>query len=381
MRQKVVIIGCTGSIGEQALDVVRQHPDRFQVVGLAAGRRGERLAELAREFAPQVVGVGSEHSYPALRRLLPGMEMVAGEEGLAWMAALPAADTVLVAVTGVVGILPTLAALQAGKRVALANKETLVAAGDLVMRLAAERQALLLPVDSEHSAIFQCLEGEEEYVRQLWLTASGGPFRDLGPEELRRVTPEMALQHPTWNMGPKITIDSATLMNKGLEVIEAHHLFGVEYDQIAVVIHPRSIVHSLVEFVDGAFIGHLGVPDMRIPIQYALSYPERWPAPAPRLDLTALGSLDFYAPDLERFPALALAYAAGRRGGTLPAVMNAANEEAVQAFLQGRLGFTDIAERVAAVMDRHRVVDHPDLAQVRAADAEARELFRSLGAK
>ena len=379
MKKKIVILGSTGSIGEQALGIIAFHPQRFQVLGLTGGRNITRLAEQCRIFRPQMVATGYEELAPALQEELDkGTEVMVGEEGLCRVAAMEEADVVLVALSGAVGIMPTVEAIKAGHRVALANKETLVAAGDLVMGLARENGVPVIPVDSEHSAIFQCIRDEGKYVKKLWLTASGGPFRDYAPDALKQVTPEMALQHPNWSMGKKVTIDSATLMNKGLEVIEAHHLFDVDYDHIEVLVHRQSIVHSMVEFVDGAFLGHLGIPDMRIPIQYALSYPERWNSPTSPLDLAEIGLLQFEKPDTVKFPALELAFQAGKRGGTMPAVMNAANEEAVNSFLTGGLGFTEIPDVIARVMSRHQVIMSPDLMQIRAADAWARDCFRSI---
>ena len=379
----LAILGSTGSVGRQALEVARAYPDRLRVVGLAAGRNLTLLAQQVREFRPAVVAVGAGRE--ALEAALsPGERPVIleGEEGLLQVATWPEAHTVLVAVTGLVGLLPTLAALRAGKEVALANKETLVAGGELVTALAGRAGRLLRPVDSEHSAIWQCLHGGgREEVRELVLTASGGPFRALDRGALAAVTPEQALRHPNWRMGPKITVDSATLMNKGLEIIEAHWLFGIDYERIGVVIHPQSIVHSLVVFRDGAVLAQLGVPDMRLPIQYALSYPERWGPLCEAPDLVALGALTFEAPDEERFPALRMARDAGRTGGTLPAVLNAANEVAVAAFLGRRLPFTGIAEVVARVMDRHHTVYRPTLEDIMAADRWARDLAEGLIAK
>lgn len=378
MRHKVVIIGSTGSIGEQTLQVIAHHSDKFELVGLAAGRNWQRLAEQALRFKVKEVAIGDGDLYPVLKESLPGCKVWAGTEGLCRLSALEEAQTVIVSVTGAVGILPTLTAVESGKRVALANKETLVAAGEIVMERTRQSQATIIPVDSEHSAIFQCLGGERRYLRRLWLTASGGAFRDLPKEEMERVTPEMALCHPNWSMGKKITVDSATLMNKGLEVIEAHHLFSVDFDDIRVLIHRESVVHSMVEFVDGSFLAHLGIPDMRIPIQYALSYPERWTSPAPPLDWSFYRNLQFEPPDTNRFPALELAYEAGRTGGTLPAVLNAANEEAVQAFLDGKIRFPEISELVGEVMARHTVVKGPDIQAVLDSDRWARECVKSL---
>ncbi len=370
--KRVAIIGSTGSIGVQALDVIRHNPDKLKVVALAAGSNARLLAEQVAEFKAEYAAVSDSASY---RELNHRCECWTGQgmEAIAFLASLEDVDLVLVAVSGAAGIYPTYKAVAAGKTVGLANKESLVAAGDLIMPLAESTGSTILPVDSEHSAIFQCLQGEEKWVSRIWLTASGGPFREMEASRLGLVTPEEALRHPRWNMGKKITIDSATLMNKGLEVIEAHHLFAVSYDQITVVIHPQSVVHSLVEFVDGSFLGHLGVPDMRIPIQYAFSYPERWGASAERLDLLHLGALDFSPPDINRFPALELALAAGRQSGTMPAVMNAANEIAVGCFLEGALGFTGIVSAVEKVMGHHQTIKNPDLSEILAADAWARE--------
>jgi 1-deoxy-D-xylulose-5-phosphate reductoisomerase len=378
----LAILGSTGSVGRQALEVARAFPDRLRVVGLAAGRNVALLAEQVREFRPAVVATVGARELEAVLAPAERPVILEGEEGLLRVAAWPEVDIVLVAVTGVAGLLPTLAALKAGKEVALANKETLVAGGELVTALAGRAGRLLRPVDSEHSAIWQCLQGSRwEEVRELVLTASGGPFRTYSRTTLAGVTPEEALRHPNWRMGPKITVDSATLMNKGLEIIEAHWLFGIDYDRIRVVIHPQSIVHSLVVFRDGAVLAQLGVPDMRLPIQYALSYPERWGPLCEAPDLVALGALTFEAPDEERFPALRLARDAGKTGGTLPAVLNAANEVAVAAFLGRRLPFTGIAEVVARVMDRHHTVSHPTLEDIMAADGWARRLAETLIAK
>jgi 1-deoxy-D-xylulose-5-phosphate reductoisomerase len=312
-KKKVVVLGSTGSIGRQTLDVIDKQKERFELLGIAARDEVELLAEQARQHQVNVIAVGDALAYKEMRQeAAVGTTVLSGLEGLCQLAAWPTADLVVIALSGAIGIEPTLAALKAGKRVALANKETLVAAGDIVMEQARQYEAELIPVDSEHSAVFQCIKGEERYLKRIWLTASGGPFKDWEQSRLDRVTVEMALQHPTWVMGPKITVDSATLMNKGLEVIEAHHLFGINYDRINVVVQRESIIHSLAEFVDGSFLAHLGSHDMRIPIQYALSYPERMVSPAADLDLTLLGALHFEAPDILRFPALGLAYQAGQ---------------------------------------------------------------------
>lgn len=378
----VVILGSTGSIGRQTLEVIDRFPGRFKVTGLAARDEVDELVLQAGKYRPAVVAIGDADCYPSLNDRLGGdCRVMAGIEGICELAGGDEVDIVVVAVSGAIGILPTLAAIRKSRRIALANKETLVAAGDIVMRQAQEHGAPIIPVDSEHSAIFQCLTGEAAHLKNIWLTASGGPFRDFPRSELTGITVDMALRHPNWAMGPKITIDSATLMNKGLEVIEAHHLFGVPYDRIRVVIQKESVIHSMVELVDGAFLGHLGAADMRIPIQYALSYPARLPAPGPGLDFTRIGSIHFQAPDLERFPLLGVAYECGRAGGTLPAVMNAANEVAVQLFLSGLVGFLDIARLVGQVLDTHILVSRPGLDEIFAADRWARDRCHELAKK
>lgn len=381
MIQKInlVILGSTGSIGTQALQVVDKHPDRFRVVGLAAHHEVNDLMEQIDRYQPLAVAVADEAAYRELKTVAGSrVRVMGGLSGLMELAALPEAETVLVAVSGAVGIRPTLAAIESGKRVALANKETLVAAGDLVMARVRDNGATLLPVDSEHSAIFQCLAGEQKHVKNIWLTASGGPFREYSSEQLQKVTVKMALAHPTWIMGPKITIDSATLMNKGLEVIEAHHLFDIEYNQISVIVHRESIIHSMVEFVDGSYLAHLGSHDMRIPIQYALTYPSRWESPASSLDFASVAGLHFENPDVKRFPCLELAYRAGLNGGTMPAVMNAANEVAVEAFRIDRLKFMDIPDLVARVMDLHQAMRGVGLEAILEADSWARQTCREL---
>ncbi|HPF20899.1 MAG TPA: 1-deoxy-D-xylulose-5-phosphate reductoisomerase [Syntrophomonas sp.] len=370
----LIVLGSTGSIGRQALEVVDLHPERFRVLGLAAYDELDLLEMQVRKYQPRMIALGNASLYNECRaRIGDRAETLTGVEGLCELAAMEGADTVLAALSGAVGIKPTLAAIKKSRRIALANKETLVAAGDIVMQAARDYHAEIIPVDSEHSAVFQCLQGERPYVQNIWLTASGGPFRDHTREQLAEVTVEMALSHPNWNMGPKISIDSATMMNKGLEVIEAHHLFAIAYDNIKVLVQKESVIHSMVEFVDGSFIAHLGVADMRIPIQYALTYPERRISPASHLDFTALQAIHFAAPDQQRFPALALAIAAGRRGGTLPAVMNAANEVAVGAFIQKQIKFDQIAVIVERVMQNHVVSDQPGLDQILNADRWARD--------
>jgi 1-deoxy-D-xylulose-5-phosphate reductoisomerase len=373
-RKRVVILGSTGSIGESALKVARDLPDRMEVVGLAAGRSAKSLLAQAQEFKPRAVALSDASGIDALRGQLPsGTACHAGPEGLIELATMAEADMVLIAIVGTAGLAPALAAIRAGKAIAVASKEILVMAGEEVTREAAKYGVPILPVDSEHNAIFQCLAGEpSRHVRRLILTASGGPFRKTPAADLARVTPAQALKHPTWTMGSKITIDSATLFNKGLEMIEARWLFGVPMEQVEVVVHPQSIVHSLVEFVDGSQLAQLSHSDMCFPIQYAVTWPDRLPNRLKPLNLADLGSLTFEAPDPERFPALRLAREAGTKGGTLPAVLNAANEIAVPAFLEGRILFPSIWHTVEAVMKRHAHVEHPTLEQILQADAWAR---------
>ncbi|HBQ86533.1 MAG TPA: 1-deoxy-D-xylulose-5-phosphate reductoisomerase [Syntrophomonas sp.] len=377
----IVILGSTGSIGTQALQVVDKHPDQFKVVGLAVKNETDQLARQIKKYAPRAVAVGDAECYQNMKTMAGAVTVQAGLEGLCRLAEMDEADTILVAVSGAVGIQPTLAAIEKGKRIALANKETLVAAGDIVMARARQSGAEIIPVDSEHSAVFQCLKGETDFLENIWLTASGGPFREYTGEQLEQVTVEKALQHPNWAMGPKITIDSATLMNKGLEVIEAHHLFGADYDHIKVLVQKESVIHSMAELVDGSFIAHLGAADMRIPIQYALSYPERFASPAQHLDFSLLAGISFQLPDTGKFPALKLAYAAGRQGGTMPAAMNAANEVAVNAFLQRQLKFTDIIKVVEKIMNLHTPLSHPQLEDILAVDSWARNAANEVIAK
>ncbi len=353
--KRVAILGSTGSIGVQALDVVARFPDRFTVAGLVAGRNGPRLLEQIRRFRPRVVAMADEAAAAAVRaEAPPGTEVLSGDAGADAVATDPGADFVLAAISGGAGLRSTAAAIEAGKAVGLANKESMVLAGELLMARAAAKGVVILPVDSEHSAIHQSLVGHNrDDVRRLILTASGGPLRAVPAAELGAVTPERALKHPNWSMGAKITIDSATLMNKGLEVIEARWLFGVEPARIDIVVHPESVVHSMVEYIDGSIVAQLGTPDMRGPISYAMGHPGRMPLALAPLDLGRLGRLTFEPPDPARFPAFTLAYRALERGGTSPAVLSGADEAAVEAFLAGRCRFTDIAEICADVLEAH----------------------------
>ncbi|TNF47986.1 MAG: 1-deoxy-D-xylulose-5-phosphate reductoisomerase [Deltaproteobacteria bacterium] len=374
--KRLAILGSTGSIGVSTLEIVTEHPDCFEVVALTAGRNLALLEEQIALFRPQLVAVPDQLNAQRLRERIgaDGPQVLYGTAGLVSCAVESPADMVVSAIVGAAGLEPTLAAIQAGRDVALANKETLVIAGELVMSAAAESGCRLFPVDSEHSAIFQSLEGHRNAdVRRLILTASGGPFRNWSLEDLQEVTPQDALAHPNWTMGRKITIDSATMMNKGLEVIEAHWLFNVPVEKIDVHIHPESIVHSLVEYVDGALLAQLGIPDMKTPIAYALTYPERLPLALPALDLCRLGQLNFAAPNSQCFPCLGLAYDAIKRGGTTPAVLNAANELAVDAFLHEKVGFLDIPRIIGSVVEKHSSRAASSLEQILAADAWARQ--------
>jgi 1-deoxy-D-xylulose-5-phosphate reductoisomerase len=374
--RRVIILGSTGSIGTQALDVIRHTHDRFQVVGLAAASNHELLVGQIREFMPPVVAVSDETAANELHAGLAGLrsvEMVVGAEAAEQLARELDADIVLNAMVGAVGLPPTLAALQSGKTLALANKESLIVGGELVMDLVKGEPERLVPVDSEHAALAQCLRGESrEDLKRVIITASGGPFRGWTREELAKASVKEALAHPTWKMGPKITIDSATLMNKGLEVIEAHFLFGLGYSQIDVVVHPESVVHGIAEFADGAMVAQLSKPDMRLPIQLALAYPERLPAGIDSLDLATLGSLTFEPVDREAFPALELCFKAGRLGSTFPAVLNAANEVAVMAFLEGKIAMTGVPDVVERVLDDHEPASVVSVVTLDRADAWAR---------
>jgi len=373
-RKRVVVLGATGSIGESALKVARDIPERMEIIGLAANSNAEKLAAAANETRAPFVCLVNETKIDILRRALEYKPRIfTGEEGLREIACLTDADMVLVAIVGTGGLRPALIAIEAGKDLAVASKEILVMAGEIVMREARENGVHVLPVDSEHNAIFQCVEGKSSLdIRRIILTASGGPFRETPGKDFDSVTPEQALKHPTWNMGPKITIDSATLFNKGLEMIEAHWLFGVEMNRVEVVIHPQSIVHSMVEFTDGSTLAQLSYSNMCFPIQYAVTWPDRVPNTLPPLDFSKLSKLEFFTPRYDDFPALNLARRAGETGGTLPAVMNAANEIAVAAFLDRRMRFPDIWHVVEEVMNQHTAVAHPNLDAILEADQWAR---------
>ena len=373
-RKRVVILGATGSIGESALKVARDIPERMEIVGLAANSNAEKLAAAANETRAQSVCLVDETKIDALQRALAYKPRIfAGQKGLREIACQTNAEMVLVAIVGTGGLRPALAAIEAGKDLAVASKEILVMAGEIVMREARDNDVQVLPVDSEHNAIFQCLEGKSSLdVRRIILTASGGPFRETPGKDFDSIIPEQALKHPTWNMGPKITIDSATLFNKGLEMIEAHWLFGVEMKRVEVVIHPQSIVHSMVEFADGSTLAQLSYSNMCFPIQYAVTWPHRVPNSLPPLDFSKLSRLEFFTPRYDDFPALKLARRAGETGGTLPAVMNAANEIAVAGFLDRQVRFPDIWQIVEEVMNRHTSVAHPDLDAILQADQWAR---------
>lgn len=360
--KKIIILGSTGSIGESTLDVVRHNPDKIKVVGLSTKKNIELLERQMDEFKPEAVAVWDVDKADKIKA---GIKIYSGIEGLIKLVQETEADLVVSAMVGAVGLRPTIEAIRSGKDVALANKEVLIMAGDLVMDEVREREINLIPIDSEHSALWQCLSGREpRNVKRIILTASGGPFYHNKELDLAKVSPEEALAHPRWQMGPKVTIDSATLMNKGFEVIEASYLFDIPLDRIEVVIHPESIVHALVEFIDNSFIAHMHIPDMRIPIQYALSTPSRWEGRSEILDLTGAGNLNFSEPDFIRFPALKIAYEAGRIGGTMPVVVSASDEICVEKFLNREIGFMDIVSIIEKVMKKHRPIPHPDIDEI-----------------
>jgi 1-deoxy-D-xylulose-5-phosphate reductoisomerase len=379
--KNVVLLGSTGSIGTSTIKVAEDLPDRIRLLGLAAGNNAELLVEQTRKHQPEAISINDPAKAQELRDAFgTACEVFSGADGLIELATLPDADIVLIAIVGTAGLQPALAAIRAGKDIAVASKEILVMAGEIVMNEARKNGVRVLAVDSEHSAIFQCLDGKpSSSVRRLWLTASGGPFRQTPKEEFAGITVESALKHPSWVMGRKITIDSATLFNKGLEMIEARWLFDIEMARVGVLVHPQSVIHSMVEFVDGSLLAQLSTPDMCLPIQYALTYPERAASERVQTDFPKLGSLTFEEPDLERFPSLDLARRAGEAGGTLPAVLNAANEVAVEAFVDGRINFPQITATVRCTMDRHQVVAHPTLPQILEADAWARREAASFG--
>ncbi|WP_103106188.1 1-deoxy-D-xylulose-5-phosphate reductoisomerase [Brevibacillus reuszeri] len=374
--KKIALLGSTGSIGTSTLDVVEEHPQEFSVVAMAAGTNVDLLAKQVVQFGPELVSVGSEQAAFELRERLGSQvkpEIVYGAEGLEQVARYEAANFVMTAVVGSVGVAPTLAAIEAGKTIGLANKETLVCAGSVVMKKAREKGVQIIPVDSEHAAVFQCMQGERRQdVERVMLTASGGSFRHLTREDLKQVTVTEALAHPNWSMGAKITIDSATMMNKGFEVIEAHWLFDLPYEQIECVLHYESIIHSMVEYKDRAVMAQLGTPDMKVPIQYAMSYPGRIALPTEPLDLVKVGTLHFAAMDFDRYPLLKLAYECGKAGGTYTAVLNAANEVAVDLFLKGSIGFLDIETIVSKTCEAHQGIQDPTLEEIFAADKWAR---------
>ena len=382
--KNIALLGSTGSIGRQTVEVALANPDKIKIKALVAHKSDELLEEQIRTLQPDLAVLSDKEAAARLMKRYHGRtEILAGEEGVLAAATYAGADTVLASMVGYAGLRPTLAAINCGKNIALANKETLVAAGSIVMQAVADKGVSLTPVDSEHSAIFQALRGgKESEVKRLIITASGGPFRGRKRSELENVTLAQCLNHPNWSMGKKVTLDSSTLANKGLEVIEAHWLFNMPYEKIAVVVHPQSVVHSLVEFCDGSVIAQMGDPDMRLPIQYALSWPERYPYAFDQLDLVKYGSLTFETPDLEAFPSLAIAMECGKAGGTLPCAFNAANEEAVNAFLEGKIKYLDIPYITATVTQKHKSVACPTIEDIEVADAAARaaaqEVIKSL---
>ena len=379
--KQIAILGSTGSIGTQTLDVVRQHPSEFSVYALSAHRSLDLLNQQALEFNPAVVCIADERLYQPLREALSDLpiKVMAGEKAIAEMVTMPAIDVVVAAMVGYAGLRPTIEAIKAKKTIALANKETLVVAGEIICRLAKRHQVSILPVDSEHSAIFQSLVGEDMHsVEKLLLTASGGPFRTFTYEQMQHVTATQALQHPNWEMGAKITIDSASMMNKGFEVIEARWLFDIPVEKIQVLVHPQSVIHSAVQFVDGSVKAQLGTPDMRIPIQYALTYPARWLSDVPRLDLFAVKQLTFEEPDMQRFPNLRLAYEAMEKGGNMPCILNAANEVVNLAFREGKCGFLQMSEVIEQTMGTTSFITEPTYEDYVQTDKEARKIAKEL---
>lgn len=386
MSKKIAILGSTGSIGTSTLEVIREHPEQFKVVALAAGNQVERMITQVREFRPKLVSMATKEAAEKVKREVSGVRVVWGDEGNLEVATYAQMTHLVSALVGSKGLLPTLCAIQAGKKVGLANKETLVIAGHLFKSELQKQDSTIIPIDSEHSALFQCLNGERrEDVTKIIITASGGSFREWSRADLKEATLEAALVHPNWSMGKKITIDSATMMNKGFEVIEAHWLFGISYDQIEVVIHPQSTIHSMVEFKDGAVIAQLGTPDMKVPIQYALMYPQRLTLSTERLDFRKQFCLDFWEPDLARYPCLKMAIEAGRLGGSMPTVLNAANEIAVESFLNSKCSFLNIEEIVVQCLNKHDLVREPSLEEIQAIDAwarrEAQEVIKELAMK
>lgn len=381
MKRQLAILGSTGSIGTQALEVVSEHPDKFEVYALTANNSVDLLITQARKYMPEVVVIANENKYPELKEALEDLpiKVWAGADAISQVVQAEPIDMVLTAMVGYSGLRPTIAAIKAGKAIALANKETLVVAGELITSLAAEHNVPILPVDSEHSAIFQCLTvGNNNPIEKILLTASGGPFRNKTIEELATVTKSQALKHPNWQMGAKITIDSASMMNKGFEMIEAKWLFGVEPSQIQIVVHPQSVIHSMVQFEDGAVMAQLGIPDMKLPIAYAFSYPERMKSMSPRLDFNQYSTLTFEEPDMKRFRNLAFAFDAVGKGGNMPCILNAANEVVVAAFLQDRIGFLQMSDVIEATMSKAAFISNPTYEDYVATDAEARRIAAEL---
>ena len=379
--KNLIIAGSTGSIGKNTIEIVRRNPERLKINALCAGQNWEMLAQQTREFEPEIIGIADERHYDSLKMELHdcNVKIVAGPEASAEVASHAEADTLVAAIVGAAGLKPVMAAISHNKNILLANKETLVVGGDLVTRAIREKDLDLIPIDSEHSAIHQCLQNSQAFLQKIIITASGGPFREYTQQQMQEITLGQALKHPNWNMGGKITIDSATLMNKGLEVIEAHWLFNQPYENIEVVIHPQSIIHSLVEFTDGSVVAQLGWPDMKLPIQYALSFPERWGPVIEPLDLVKVGKITFEKPDLKRFPLLEYAFSAGKQGGTMPCILNAANEIAVNAFMKKMISFNAISEIVFKTMEKFSSETVESIEQLLELDKEARNVAREIG--